>query len=213
MKIAILGAGNVGAALARAWTRSNHEVVFGVREPSSAKTLAALKPLGTSARAASLADAVRGADVVVLATPWDATQAALAAAGSLVGKVVVDCTNPLKSDLSGLAVGHTSSGGELVAGWAPGASVFKAFNQTGAENMAAATRFAAAPVMFVCGDDEAKKPVVLQLARDAGFEAVDAGKLQIARLLEPLAMLWIHLAYPMKHGRDFAFALVRPVRG
>ncbi len=209
MKIAILGAGNVGAALARAWTRANHEIVFGVPDPSGAKVKSALAALGKSARAASVAEAARGAEVVVLATPWDATQTALASAGSLAGKVVVDCTNPLKADLSGLAVGHTNSGGELVASWAPGASVFKAFNHTGAENMADAARLAAKPVMFVCGDDEAKKPIVLGLARDAGFEAVDAGKLQIARLLEPLAMLWVHLAYPMKHGRDFAFALAR----
>lgn len=212
MKITILGAGNVGSALGRVWARAQHEIVFGVPQPRSEKTRAVLASIGAQASAARVAEAVQGSDVIVLATPWDATQAALASAGSLAGRVVIDCTNPLKPDLSGLSVGLTSSGAELVAGWARGASVFKAFNQTGADNLARPERYAQKLVMFVCGDDAAKKPLVMQLVRDAGFEALDAGPLTAARLLEPLAMLWIHLAYGAKQGRDFAFALVRPAK-
>ncbi len=208
MKIAILGAGNVGAALATAWLRAGHKVVFGVRDPSSTKSASAAQRLG--ARVAAVPTAAGECDVVVLATPWDGARAALESCGSLAGKTVIDCTNPLKSDLSGLAVGTDDSGGERVAGWAKGASVFKCFNQTGAENMADAARYAVRPVMFVAGDDAARKPAVLQLARDAGFDSVDAGPLSAARVLEPLAMLWVHLAYRCNMGRDFAFALVKP---
>lgn len=206
MNIAIIGAGAVGAALANAWSRKQHSVVLGVRKPSDPKTLELAKRLGV--RAASVSEAAQGADIVVLATPWPATQAAIEGCGPLGGKTVIDCTNPLSADFSGLTVGHTTSAAEHVAGWAKGASVFKCFNQTGASNMDGAARFDAKPVMFVAGDDAARKPSVMQLATDAGFEAVDAGALASARLLEPLAMLWIRLAFSGM-GRDFAFALAR----
>ncbi len=208
MKIAILGAGHVGAALACAWVRSGHQIVFGARDAGSTKAASAAARL--RARVAAVPTAAGECEVVVLATPWDGTRAAIESCGSLAGKIVIDCTNPLKSDLSGLAVGMDDSGAELVAGWAKGASVFKCFNQTGAENMADAARYAVRPVMFVAGDDAARKPAVLQLARDAGFESIDAGPLSAARMLEPLAMLWVHLAFRCGMGRDFAFALVRP---
>ena len=115
---------------------------------------------------------------------------------------------PLKADFSGLEVGHTTSAGEKVAGWAMGAKVFKAFNTTGFNIMADPVINGIRTVMFVCGDDEAAKLIVLQLATDVGFEAVDVGKLTQARLLEPWAMLWISLVYGSV-GRDFGFALLR----
>jgi len=206
MNIAIIGAGSVGSSLAAAWSRKGHSLVFGARQPSDAKLVALAQKLG--ARAATVADAAQSADVVVFATPWPATRAAVESCGSLAGKTVVDCTNPLAPDLSGLSIGHTTSAAEQVASWAKGAHVFKCFNQTGAANMDGAARFSATPVMFVAGDDATRKANVLQLAADAGFEALDAGPLTMARLLEPLAMLWIKLAFGGL-GRDFAFALTR----
>jgi 8-hydroxy-5-deazaflavin:NADPH oxidoreductase len=88
-----------------------------------------------------------------------------------------------------------------------GAKVFKAFNQTGFNIMADPAFDGQRAVIFVCGDDDARKPTVLKLADDIGFEAIDAGGLAIARLLEPYGMLWIHLAYAQGMGRDFAFLL------
>jgi 8-hydroxy-5-deazaflavin:NADPH oxidoreductase len=134
---------------------------------------------------------------------------AIQAAGNLAGKVVVDCTNPLKPDFTGLALGYTTSGAEQVAEWAKGAKVFKAFNQTGFNIMGNPAFDGQRAVIFVCGDDDAQKPTVLKLATDIGFEAIDAGSLVIARLLEPYGMLWIHLAYAQGMGRDFAFVLHR----
>jgi hypothetical protein len=156
-----------------------------------------------------VAEAAASGEVIVLATPWPAAKDAIKAAGSLAGKVVVDCTNPLKPDFAGLAFGYTTSGAEQVAEWAKGAKVFKAFNQTGFNIMADPTFDGRRAVIFVCGDDAAQKPTVLKLATDIGFEAIDAGSLVIARLLEPYGMLWIHLAYAQGMGRNFAFVLHR----
>lgn len=209
MRIAIIGAGNVGGTLGRAWARKGHDIFFGVRHPQDEKTRQLVQSLGTRARAGTVADAAAFGEVVVLATPWGATQAAVRAAGDLRGKAVIDCTNPLKPDVSGLEVGFSTSGAEQVAQWAKGARVFKAFNTTGYNNMANPVIRGTRTVMFVCGDDEEVKPTVLRLAADVGFDAVDAGKLVIARLLEPFAMLWIHLAFSGPVGRDFGFALLR----
>jgi hypothetical protein len=168
-----------------------------------------LTTIGSRARAGTVAEAAAAGDVIVLATPWPATRNAIQAAGNLAGKVVVDCTNPLKEDFSGLALGYTTSGAEQVAEWATGAKVFKAFNQTGFNIMADPAFDGVRAVIFVCGDDDARKPTVLKLATDIGFEAIDAGNLVIARLLEPYGMLWIHLALARGLGRDFAFVLHR----
>ena len=209
MKISILGAGNVGGTLGRAWARQGYEVFFGVPRPQDAKTQELLKTIVAKARAGTVAEAAAASDIVVLATPWPATRDAVQAAGDLTGKVIVDCTNPLKEDFSGLALGYTTSGAEQVAQWAKGAKVFKAFNQVGFNIMAKPSFDGQRAVMFICGDDAAHKPTVLKLASDIGFEAIDAGGLVVARLLEPYAMLWIHLALARSLGRDFAFGLLR----
>lgn len=209
MKISILGAGNVGGTLGTAWARQGHEVFFGVPCPQDAKTQGLLKTIGVKARAGSVAEAATASNVIVLATPWPATRDAIQAAGDLAGKVVVDCTNPLKEDFSGLVLGHTTSGAEQVAQWAKGAKVYKAFNQIGFNVMANPVFDDRRAVVFVCGDDDAHKPTVLQLAADIGFEAIDAGGLVVARLLEPYGMLWIHLALVRGLGRDFAFGLLK----
>lgn len=208
MKIAILGTGNVGSALARVWTRKGHEVVFGTREPSSLKVQDLVTNLGKRARADSPERAAQAAEVVVLATPWAAARETLQSCGKLAGKLLVDCTNPLAPDLSGLTLGGTNSGGEEVAKWS-GAAVFKAFNTTGAENMQSAQEFAHKPAMFFCGNDDAWRSTLTKLIEDAGFEPVDAGRLTSARWLEPMAMLWIHTAYAGGQGPAFAFALAR----
>jgi predicted dinucleotide-binding enzyme len=206
MKIAIIGAGNVGQALAQGWVRAGHYVCFGVRDSARAPS---------SVPAFSVAEAAAQAQVVVLATPWDATQAAIKSAGNLQDRIVIDCTNPLKSGPNGLelAIGFTTSGGEQVAQWAKGASVFKALNQVGANVMAQANALGPpAPLMFVAGDDARQKPVVLRLVADLGFEALDAGPLRNARLLEPFGMLWIDRALVRGGGREFAFSLTRPAK-
>lgn len=209
MKIAIIGAGNVGSTLGKAWARKGHAICFGVRLPQDDKTRQLVQSIGGQVQAGTVAEAAAFGEVVVLATPWQGTEAAIREAGDLRGKIVIDCTNPLKPDVSGLELGFTSSGAERVAQWAVGAKVYKAFNTTGANNTADPIINGIRTVMFVCGDDETAKPVVMQLVSALGFDAVDAGKLEQARLLEPWAMLWISLAFRGGLGRDFGFALLR----
>ncbi len=206
MRIAIIGAGNVGQALGRGWTKAGHEIRFGVPDP-----MATRYPKLAPEQLKRPADAIAAAEAIVLATPWEATEAAIKSLGDLAGRLVIDCTNPLAMTPSGLslALGFEQSAGERVAEWAKGAAVFKTLNQTGADNMDQAAGFPVKPAMFVAGDDDQKKRVVMQLVGDLGFEAIDTGPLSSARLLEPLAMLWIDQALKYGRGRDFAFALVR----
>jgi len=209
MKIAIIGAGNVGGTLGKKWGAKGHTIAFGVRRPNDANVQAVVSAAGNRARAASVKDAVAGADVVVLATPWNAAEAAVKEAGDLRDTVVVDATNPLKPDLSGLALGYSTSAAERVASWAPRARVVKAFNTIGAAHMADPRFGTLRASMFICGDDATAKTTVGQLASELGFDPVDCGPLTQARLLEPLAMLWISLAYTYGAGPNIGFALLR----
>ncbi len=209
MKIAVIGMGNVGGTLGTRWASIGHDVVFGVREPTSPKVKSLLKLTENKALAASVLDAVASSDVVVLATPWESVRDAIAVAGDLRGKVVVDCTNPIAENLTGLTIGMTTSAGEQVAQWAPGARVVKAFNTTGSGNMANPEYAEGKVTMFICGDDPDAKETVSALATDLGFDVCDSGPLQMARYLEPLAMTWVKLAYAQGLGRDIAFRLIK----
>jgi predicted dinucleotide-binding enzyme len=155
--------------------------------------------------------AASGADAVILAIPFDAVDAVAEAAGGFAGKVVIDATNPLGMGANGLGLtmGFETSGAEQIAARLPEAAVFKTFNQTGFENLGDAPGYASRPVMLVAGDDEARKPVVMQLVADAGFEAVDLGGLRAARLIEPFGMVWIELGRKRGHGPDFTFTIQR----
>lgn len=206
MRIAIIGTGNVGAALARGLAGKGHELCLGARDPAGAAALAG----ETGARAALPAQAARDADIVVLALPWGAAEAAVGALGDLTGKAVVDCTNPIgrTADGMGLILGHDTSGGEIVQGWLPRAHVVKTLNQVGAEIMADTSRLPHAPVMFMAGNDAGAKAAVGRMLTDLGFEALDAGDITKARLLEPLGMVWINQALLRGKGRAWAFAAV-----
>ena len=207
MTISILGAGNVGLALAGAFTRRGETVVLGVPQP--AKYAAAVAALGERARLTTTAEAVAAGDVVILAVPHAAVAAIADSVDDWQGKVLVDATNPLAPGLAGLTLGTTTSGAEELARRARGARVVKAFNTTGAENMADAAYPGGLPMMPVCGDDADARQRVMALATLIGFEAVDMGPLMAARYLEPFAMTWIHLAFRQGFGRRFAFGLLR----
>jgi predicted dinucleotide-binding enzyme len=207
MKIAVIGAGNVGGTLGTAWAGKGHQVVFAVRNVNDEKVKKLLSETKGKATAASIPDAAAKSDVVLLATPWQGAREALQSAGNLAGKVLIDAVNPLESSEAflekGLLVGHDTSAGEQIGQWAKGAKVVKAFNTIGSMNMANPKFGGQSATMFICGDDPDAKKAVKQLSDDLGFETVDAGQLKIARLLEPMAMLW------MKAGLNFGFKMIR----
>jgi len=205
--IAILGAGNVGIALGRAFVAKGESIVFGVPDPDKYRN--AVAALGPAARIGSTDAAVAASDLVIMATPYSA---ALSVAGSVpdwANRILVDATNPLAPGLAGLSVGTTTSGAEEIAKAARGARVAKAFNTTGAENMADSHYAGGAVFMPVCGDDADARNRVITLATLIGFDAVDCGDLKAARYLEPFAMTWIHMAIRLGYGRNFAFARLR----
>jgi predicted dinucleotide-binding enzyme len=208
MDIAILGAGSVGGNLARGWKRQGHRISLGVRDPSGLSVKPLLDELGAAARAATVPEAAAFGEVVVIATPWSATLAVVRSAGPLTGKVVIDATNPLTGELT-LALGHTTAAAEEIAKAAPSARVVKCFNTTGANNFLAPRFGTEAATMFYCGDDAEAKRRVHELGQELGFDMEDAGPLTQARLLEPLALLWISLAYRQGMGREIAFRLMR----
>jgi predicted dinucleotide-binding enzyme len=207
--IAILGAGNVGGALGRLWAAKGHVVAFGVPDPQSPKVQKALEGTQGHARAAKNREAAATAGVVVLTVPWPAAEEAVRSAGSLAGKILIDCTNPLAPDLSGLAVGLTTSAAEMVAGWARGARVVKAFNTIGAPNYGNAAFGGQQADGFYCGDDASAKSLAAELIAEVGLDPVDVGPLRNARWLEAMAMLWIDLAVNQRQGTNHGFKLLR----
>jgi hypothetical protein len=209
VSISIIGAGNVGIALGQAFTQRGESVVYGVPEPAKYQTTVAA--LGRNARVTTTEEAIAASDTVILAVPYAALPAIAQSVLDWQGKVLIDATNPLAPGLAGLSVGTTTSGAEELAKLARGARVVKAFNSTGAENMADSRYLQGAPMMPVCGDDAEARQRAQALATLIGFDAVDMGPLMAARYLEPFAMTWIHLAIKQGYGRKFAFAMLRRV--
>ena len=208
MKIAMIGTGRVGETLGRAWAGAGHDLVFGSRDPQGQKAQALVKSIGEKVCADTIAAAAGWGEVVVLAVPWNAAEETLRSAGSLADKLLIDCTNAIGPGMQP-ALPNTTSGGELVAGWAPGAKVVKAFNTVGFEVMANPDFGGQKASLFFCGDDPLAKAKAARLIMEAGFESVDSGPLSVARYLEPMTLLWINLVRGQGLGRNIAFKLLR----
>jgi predicted dinucleotide-binding enzyme len=193
MRIGIIGAGRMGSGLGKLLARAGHEVVYSFsRSREKLERLAAES--GHGARASSPADAA-AAEVVILTIHWQELETALAQAGNLAGKVVVDVTNPMTESDDELAIGFSTSGGEELAR-RTGARVVKAFNTIPSELLhAGPARLPERVAVCFCGDDDEAKGITEQLIRDAGFDPVDVGPLHGARYLEPMALLVAQIAY------------------
>ena len=187
MKVAIIGAGNVGKALGTSITRAGHDVTITAKDPEHAR--AAAREIGATPADSNVA-AVTGADVVILAMPFAGAGEAVAAEirDEVAGKTIVDVTNPIKPDFSGLAT--DSSAAELFQQRFPDAHVVKAFNTIFATNQADPSPDVDG---YVAGDDEKAKAEVISLVDSMGFTALDVGPLSSARFLEGMAYLNIGL--------------------
>jgi len=178
MKIGFVGYGQVGAPLADHLQRIGHEVTLAAKDPTSdsvRKALARNASLGVAAPK----DAVRGAEVVFLATPFQANEAAVTAiADELRGKILVDCTNPVGLNLSH-GLNNSQSGSAMVQALVPDAKVVKAFTIYGFENFEDSSypAYDVQPVMMYCGEDAAAKTTVGDLIRQLGWESLDVGGL------------------------------------
>ena len=199
MRIAIMGAGNVGGGLGAAFAAVGHQVVFGVRDPESEKTKTAIAA-SPGAKATGFAEALDGAEVVAFALRWDAAAAAIAGLPSLAGRIVIDAMNRFDGD-------PNRSTTQDLADLLPGAKLAKAFNSIGFENLTTARDRRTPAAMFVAGDDPDAKRVALDLAAQIGFVPEDAGGLANTKPLELMVKVWLALA--KTHGRGVGFALSR----
>jgi NADPH-dependent F420 reductase len=188
--VAMIGTGNVGAALGRRFAENGHTIVYGSRDPSAADVRALVAATGRGAAAVTQAQAAAQADIVVLAVPWSAAEDVVRALPDLKGKIIVDPTNPRVMASDGFAdYPIEDSNAERIARLAPGAEVVKAFSTLGAETMLD-PKVAGGPVTVpIVGDDRAAKERVAALAREIGLEAVDVGPLRHARIIEGLHYL------------------------
>ncbi|HYR29815.1 MAG TPA: NAD(P)-binding domain-containing protein [Thermoanaerobaculia bacterium] len=188
MKVAILGDGNVGGALGRGLKRAGYEVQTTGRE--------------------KMRETAAWGEIVILAIPFGAIDDALQTIGEAIhGKILVDVTNALDDNMA-LVVGCTTSGAEELQKKASGAKVVKAFNTVFVEHQETGRIGDEVLTAFVAGDDEAARTTVLSLAKDIGFDAVNAGPLQNARWLETLGYLNIQLGYVVGHGTKAGFRYI-----
>lgn len=208
MNIGIIGAGNMGSGLGKFWAQHGHKLMFSYsRDPEKLKQIAAA--IGHNATVGTPTEAVQFADVVLLSVPYGAIEDALNAAGSLEGKILLSCVNALLPDLSGMAVGTTTSAAEEIAKRAAGARVVEALPLFAEVLNSPSQQFGdQTATVFYTGDDQAAKQVVADLLRETNVEAVDAGPLKNSRFVEPAMMLLVQLAYGQNLGQ-VAFKLLQ----
>jgi NADPH-dependent F420 reductase len=203
MNISIFGTGNMARGLAVLFARAGHRIVLSSRDEAKARNVAT--ELGNGIQAVSFAGAAGAADAVVLAVPYEAAADVIDAAGGFAGKIIIDITNPLTADYSGLTIGHTTSAAEEIQKRAPEAKVVKAFNTVFAAVLQDDGKAAGKPAtVFIAGDDADARKNVAALATTAGLVAVETGGLASARYLEPVAGLNIALGYGLGHGTGIA---------
>ena len=204
MKIAIIGTGNVGSALTTALTRAGHDVTVAARDADKAAAVAS--ELGAAA-GPSPAEAASAADIVVLAVPFGALgDVARSIAGQTAGKIVIDVSNPLKPDYSGLATDGGPSAAEQVAEALPDAHVAKAFNTVFASLQANPTAHGVILDALYATDDERAGETLAEVIRSIGFRPVNAGPLRSARQMEALA--WLNMSLQMRTNGDWRSAFV-----
>lgn len=202
MKIAIIGTGNVGGALAAQWAKAGHEINLGVRDPGHFKGQELLSNPNT--KVFSIGEAVAQSEVIVVATPPQIATKLAESFGDTKGKVIIDATNSIRTAPDGYPTAYHAFAALTAA------DVVKCFNTTGFENMKNPVYGDQRLDLFMAGDSDKAKSMAARLARDAGFgECYDFGKADRVALLEQFALAWINLAIFQGMGRDIGFKLLR----
>lgn len=203
MRIAILGAGSIGRTLGKKWTQAGRPVVFGVRDVGNPETQALLAEAGGNASADTVANAIRQGDVVVFAIPGAAVAEIVAAnAAALDGKILIDAANKFGTpEISSVAT---------ITANAPAASVFRAFNSLGWENLAEPRFGNVQADLMYCGPDGEARALVEEMIADVGLHPVYVGGLDQVELVDNLGALWVALAFGQGKGRRLAFKVLTP---
>ncbi len=203
MNITVIGSGNMGSAFVKLLNQAGHHVTLTARNLEKAQAIAAAY---SGVQVVAPAQSASQADVIILATGFGDAISALQSIDNLQDKVVIDITNPLTADYMGLTIGHSTSAAEEIAKAVPAAKIVKAFNTLFAQVLAEGADFGPGQTasVFVAGNDPQAKQTVQTLAQSLGFSVIDAGGLQNARYLEPLAGLNIYLGYGAGLGTGIA---------
>jgi predicted dinucleotide-binding enzyme len=194
MKVGVIGSGDVGQVLASGFIKHGHAVMIGTRDPSKLASWAKSNPKG---RVGGFADVAAFGEVVVLAVQGAVAADALASAGvrSIAGKLVIDATNPIGGDppvhgVLGFFTSLDDSLMERLQKQFPDAKFVKAFNSVGNARMVNPDFNGVRPTMFICGNDTQAKVTVTSILDQFGWETEDMGRVESARAIEPLCMLW-----------------------
>lgn len=206
--VAVIGTGRMGGAFGKTFAAAGYTVVYGSRNPSDDKVQAVVNAT-PGASVLSQQDAAAKASIVILATPWGGTEAAIKAMGDLSGKLILDPTNAIQFGKDGAGMAVDTSGGELVRDWAKGASVVKAFNTVGYFVIAEPKVLGDKVAVFLASDDAAAKEKVSGIVTALGFEAVDVGVMKGARVLEGMSTLYMVPYFSGKQDQRFEWAVRR----
>lgn len=202
MKIAIIGTGNVGSALATQWVKKGHEILLGVQNTSQFKGMHLLQNAHTTVHL--IHEAAQAAEVILIAVPPHAIFGIIEQLGDVTGKIIIDATNSVRMAPDQYPTVYHCLCDKTSA------KVVKCFNSTGFENMLNPIYNGEGVDMFMAGDSDAAKVVANQLALDCGFSScMDFGKGDKVELLEKFALSWINLAIMQGNGRNMAFKLLR----
>ena len=206
--VAVIGTGRMGGAFGAAFSRLGYKVIYGSRTPGDERVKGVIGK-SAGATAATPKDAAAAAGVIVIATPWNATEATIKAMGDLSGKLILDPTNAISFGKGGSGMAVDSSGGELVQEWAKGAKVVKAFNTVGFFVIADPKSMEGKVACFIAGEDEGAKARATEIVTAMGFEAVDVGGIKASRVLEGMSMLYMVPYMTGKQDQRFEWAVRR----
>ena len=204
MKIAIIGAGNVGGALAFGWVKAGHEIIIGAKDPISDK-VKKVTSQNSSIKVKSVKEASDGSEVILIATNPTAVEEISKQLGDVKNKIIIDAMNSVSSKPAGF-----TNTFEALKALTNCENVVKCFNSTGFENMGNPKYENTAADMFIAGSSINGKKIASQLAKDTGFaECYDFGGDDKVTLLEQFALAWINLAIFQKQGRSIAFKILK----